>query len=95
MGMCERRSTVDSISSCRVRERERPLCILHSGLFQFEHGIHRGPAGGPRVPGLFRIVISVVGTHVSELFRQTYMLFLTWRYSTRLEHYDSLKYEEA
>jgi hypothetical protein len=69
MGMCERRSTLDNISSRRVRERERPLCILHSGVFQFVHGIHRVPVGGPRVPGLFRVVINVVGTRVSEQFR--------------------------
>lgn len=68
MGMCQRRTIVDDISSGRVRERERPLCILHSGVFQFVHGIHRVPAGGPRVPGLFRIVINVVGTRVSEQF---------------------------
>ena len=66
MGMCERRPTVDDISSRRVRDRERPLCILHSGFCQFEHGVHRVPVGGPRVPGLLRIVINVVGTRVSD-----------------------------
>jgi hypothetical protein len=66
MGMCERRPTVDDISSRRVRDRERPLCILHSGFFQFEHGVHCVPVGGPRVPGLLRIVINVVGTRVSD-----------------------------
>ena len=52
MGMCERRSTVDDISSRRVREREHPIFILYSGFCQFEHGIHRVHAVGPRVPGL-------------------------------------------
>jgi hypothetical protein len=66
MGMCERRPTVDDISSRRVRDRERPLCILHSGVFQFVHGVHPVPVGGPRVPGLSRIVINVVGTRVSD-----------------------------
>ena len=69
MGMCERWTTVDNISSRRVRERERPLRILYSGVFQFEHGIHCVPVGGPRVPGSFRIVINVVGTRVAERFR--------------------------
>ncbi|KAH9997784.1 hypothetical protein BJV74DRAFT_826457 [Russula compacta] len=32
---------------------------------------------------------------LADLVCQVYMLFLTWRYSTRLEHYDSLKYVEA
>jgi hypothetical protein len=32
---------------------------LHIGVFQFEYGIHRGRVGGPRIPGLFRIVINV------------------------------------
>jgi hypothetical protein len=64
--MCERRSTVDNISDRRVRDREHPRYILHSGFCQFEHGIHRGPAGGPRVPGLFWIVINVGRTRVSE-----------------------------
>ena len=66
MGMCERRSAVDSISSRRVRDRERTLFNLHSGFFQFEYGVHRVPSGGPRVPGLLRIVINVVGTRVSD-----------------------------
>ena len=66
MGMCERRPIVDDISSGRVRDRERPLCILHSGFFHFEHGVHRVPVGGPRVPGLLQIVINVVGTRVSD-----------------------------
>jgi hypothetical protein len=66
MGMCKRRPTVDDISSSRVRDRERPLCILHSGFCQFEHGVHRVRIGGPRVPGLLRIVINVVGTRVSD-----------------------------
>jgi hypothetical protein len=68
MGMCERRTTLDNISSRRVRYRERSLCILHSGVFQFEDGIRCVPVGGPRVPGLFRIVINMVGTRVSEQF---------------------------
>lgn len=38
------------------------------------------------------IVINVVRTRVSELFWQVYMLFITWRYSSRLENYTSLKY---
>ena len=38
------------------------------------------------------IVINVVHTHVSELFWQVYMLFITWRYLSRLENYTSLKY---
>ena len=92
MGMCERRSIVDDISSRRVREREHPIFILHSGFCQFEHGIHRVRAGGPRVPGLFWIVINVVRTRVSELFWQVYMLFITWRYSSRLVKYSSLQY---
>jgi hypothetical protein len=64
--MCKRRSTLDNISSRRVRDREPPLYILHNGFCQFVHGIHRVPAGGPRVPGLFWIVINVVRTRVSE-----------------------------
>jgi hypothetical protein len=64
MGMCERRPAVDDISSRRVRDRERPLCILHTGFPQFERGVRPGPVGGPRVPGLLRIVINVVGTRV-------------------------------
>jgi len=55
MGMCERRTTVDNISSRRVREREHPPCILHLGFCQFEHGIHRVPAGGHRVPGVYAL----------------------------------------
>ncbi len=94
MGMCERRSIVDDISSRRVRDREHPLCILHSGFFHFEGGIHCVHVGGPRVPGSLRIVINVVGTRVSEEFRQTYILFILWRYSTRLAHYSGLKYVE-
>jgi len=38
------------------------------------------------------IVINVVRTRVSDLFWQVYMLFITWRYSSRLENYTSLKY---
>ena len=52
VGMCERRSTVGDISSRRVREQEHPIFILYGEFFQFEHGIHRVDAGGPRVPGL-------------------------------------------
>ena len=66
--MCERQSTTDIIRSYWVQEPERPLYILHSGFFQFEHGIICVPGGGPRVPGLFRIEINVVGAHASELF---------------------------
>ena len=66
MGMCERRPTLDDISSRRVRDRERSLYTLHSGFFQFVHGVHPVPVGGPRVPGLLRIVINVVGTRVSD-----------------------------
>jgi hypothetical protein len=29
---------------------------------------------------------------LADLVFQTYMLFITWRYPTRLEHYSSLKY---
>jgi len=43
---------MDDISSCRVREREHPIFILYRVFCQFEHGIHRVDAGGPRVPGL-------------------------------------------
>lgn len=68
MGMRERRATLATISSGRVRERDRTLCALHNGFCQFEHGVHSVPAGRPRVPGLFRIVINMVGPHVSELF---------------------------
>jgi hypothetical protein len=57
---------MDDISSRRVRDRERPLCILHSGVFQCEHGVHPVPVGGPRVPGSLWIVINVVGTRVSD-----------------------------
>jgi len=32
---------------------------------------------------------------LADLVFQTYMLFITWRYSTRLRHYSSLKYAEA
>jgi hypothetical protein len=66
MGMCERRPTVDDISSRRVRDRECPLCILHSGFPQFGRGVRPVPVGGPRVPGLLWIVINVVGTRVSD-----------------------------
>jgi hypothetical protein len=57
---------MDDISNSRVRDRERPLCILHNGVFLFEHGVHPVPVGGPRVPGLLRIVINVVGTRVAD-----------------------------
>ena len=57
---------MDDISSRRVRDWERPLSILHSGVFQFEHGVHPVPVGGPRVPGLLRIVINVVGARESD-----------------------------
>jgi hypothetical protein len=93
MGMCEWRTTLGTISCRRVRERDRTLCVLQSGFCQFVHGVHSGPAGGPRVPGLFRI--NMVGPHVSELFGQVYMLFITWRYPTRLKHYSSLERELA
>ena len=59
MGMCQRRSAVDNISSRRVRERERPRSVLHGGVFQPERRIYRGRTGGPRIPGLIRIVINV------------------------------------
>jgi hypothetical protein len=68
MGMCKRRATLGIISCRRVRERERTRYAVYSGFCQFEHGVHSVPAGGPRVPGLFGIVINVVGPHVSELF---------------------------
>jgi hypothetical protein len=67
MGMCERRATLGPVSCRRVRERERTLSLLHSGICQFEHGVHPEPVGGPRVTGSFRM-INMVGTHVSERF---------------------------
>ncbi|KAI0287479.1 hypothetical protein BC826DRAFT_972168 [Russula brevipes] len=56
--------------------RQVPQTIAHVHQKRMRCGV---AAGGPRVP-------------VSERFRQTYMLFITWRYPTRLEHYSSLKY---
>jgi hypothetical protein len=67
MGMCERRATLGPVSYRRVRERERSLCLLHSGVCQFEYGIHPEPAGRPRVTGSFRM-INMVGPPVSERF---------------------------